>query len=191
MKSIELLGYHREDTGKKASRDLREEALVPCVLYGGENPVHFYSPMILFRDLVYTPEVFKVDLNIEGDEYKCIMQDIQFHPVSDMILHADFLQLFDDKPVKIEIPVKYVGTSPGVMQGGKLLSKLKKIKVKALPNNLPDFIEVDISDLDLGKSVKVSEIKAEGYEVMNGPLNPIASVEIPRALRSKQATSEE
>lgn len=191
MKNVEIIGYKRANLGKKESKDLRLEGNVPCVLYGGKEQVHFHSPMILFRDLVYTGDAHMVDLNIEGDKYSCILQDIQFHPVSEVILHADFLQMFDDKEVKMDIPVKFEGTAPGVIAGGKLISKLRKISVKALPANMPDFIPVDISKLALGKSVKVSEIKPENYEILNNPANTIATVEVPRALRGKGATTEE
>lgn len=191
MKNVEIIGYKRANLGKKESKDLRLEGNVPCVLYGGKEQVHFFSPMILFRDLVYTGDAHMVDLNIEGDKYSCILQDIQFHPVSEVILHADFLQMFDDKEVKMDIPVKFEGTAPGVIAGGRLITKLRKISVKALPANMPDFITVDISKLALGKSVKVSEIKAANYEILNNPANTIATVEVPRALRGKGATTEE
>lgn len=186
MKTVEIIGFKRANLGKKESKDLRAEGNAPCVLYGGGEQIHFYAPMILFRDLVYTPDAHLVDLNIEGKVYSCILQDIQFHPVSETILHADFLQLFEDKPVKMDIPVKYEGTAPGVIAGGRLISKLRKITVKALPADLPDYISVDISKLELGKSVKVSEVKPENFEILNNPLNSIATVEIPRALRGKQ-----
>lgn len=189
MKTLEIIGYKRETLGKTNAKELRREAHVPCVLYGGEEVLHFYTPMILFRDLVYTPEVHKIKLNLEGDLYNCILQDTQFHPVSEIILHADFLMLQDDKQVKMEVPVKFVGNSPGVQQGGRLVSKLKKIKVKALPKDLPEYIQVDISSLELGKSVKVKDIQPENYEIINSISNPIASVEIPRALRSKQGAA--
>lgn len=185
MKAVEIIGFKRANLGKKDAKSLREEANVPCVLYGGENQVHFYSPMILFRELVYTPEAHIVKLNIEGDEYDCILQDIQFHPVNEMILHADFLLLHQDKPVKMDVPVKFVGNSPGVQQGGKLVVKMKKAKIKALPKDLPDAITVDISDLALGKTVKVKDIKVEGFEILSSINNPVASIEIPRGLRGK------
>ncbi len=191
MKNLEIIGYKRANLGKKESKDLRLDGNVPCVLYGGKDQVHFYSPMILFRDLVYTGDAHMVELNIEGDKYNCILQDIQFHPVSEMILHADFLQMFDNKEVKMDIPVKYEGTAPGVIAGGRLISKLRKITVKALPANMPDFISVNISKLALGKSVKVGEVKPENYEILNNPATSIATVEIPRALRGKGATTEE
>ncbi|MDX5347207.1 MAG: 50S ribosomal protein L25/general stress protein Ctc [Hymenobacteraceae bacterium] len=187
MKTLEIIGFKRANLGKTEAKRLREESYVPGVLYGGEEQVHFYAPAILFRELIYTPEVHEVDLNIEGTHYRAILQDIQFHPVNEMILHADFLQLHEGKPVKIEVPVKMVGNSPGVMAGGKLVTKLRKLKVKALPANLPDFVEVDISGLELGKSIKVSKVKAENFEILTNPLAPVATVTIPRALKSAQA----
>jgi large subunit ribosomal protein L25 len=186
MKSIEIIGFKRANLGKTEAKLLRSESYVPCVLYGSGEQVHFKAPMILFRDLVYSPEVATVDLNIEGTIYKAILQDIQFHPVNEMIIHADFLELRDDKEVKMEVPVRYVGVSPGVLAGGKLVSKLRKLKVKALPANLPDFIDVDISDLELGRSVKVSKIQAKGYTILTNPSSPVATVAIPRALKQQQ-----
>jgi large subunit ribosomal protein L25 len=186
MKSLEIIGFKRANLGKAESRQLRLDGNVPCVLYGGEDQIHFYVPTFLFRDLVYTPEVHVAKLNIEGDLYDAVLQEIQYHPVSEMILHADFLLLQDDKPVKLEIPVKLNGNAPGVVKGGKLQLKLRTIKVKALPKNLPDNIEVDISNLELGKSIKVGDVKVEGVEILNSPLVTIATVEIPRALRGKK-----
>ena len=191
MKNVEIIGFKRANLGKKESKDLRLEGNVPCVMYGGKEQIHFYAPMILFRDLVYTGDAHMVDLNIEGTTYNCILQDIQFHPVSETILHADFLQLFDKRAVKMDIPVRFEGTAPGVIAGGKMITKLRKITVKALPADMPDYISVDISKLALGKSVKVSEITPGNYEILNNPANSIATVEIPRALRGKGATAEE
>lgn len=183
MKTVEIIGYKRANLGKASSKAIRNEGNVPCVLYGGKEQVHFYSPMYLFRELLYKPEVAFVKLNIEGEEYSAILQDIQYHPVNELILHADFLQLFEDKPIKLDIPIKFKGNSPGVVKGGKLTQKLRKATVKALPKNMPEFIEVDISDLELGKSVKVAKIKSENYEVLNSELVSIATIAIPRSLR--------
>lgn len=191
MKKVEIIGYKRANLGKAYAKQLRSEGNVPCVVYGTSEQVHFYTPMILFRDLVYTPESHIVDVNIEGDVHTCILQDIQFHPVSEYILHADFLELHKDKPVKLEIPIKFVGNAPGVVKGGKLITKLRKVKIKALPDNLPDYIEVDISELDLGKSVKVRDIKAENVEILNSPLVTIATIETPRALRGAEGAAAE
>ena len=186
MKTLEIIGFKRANLGKQQSKELRNESYVPGVLYGNGEQVHFYAPVILFRDLIYSPEVYEVDLNVEGTHYRAILQDAQFHPVNEMLLHVDFLQLQDDKPVKLDIPVKFVGTSPGVIAGGKLSVKLRALKVKALPANLPDYVEVDISDLELGKSIKVAKVKPENYEVLTNPNAPIATVTIPRALKSAQ-----
>jgi len=187
MKTLEIIGFKRANLGKQQSKELRNDSYVPGVLYGGSEQVHFYAPAIFFRDLIYTPEVHEVDLNIEGTHYKAILQDAQFHPVNEMLLHVDLLELQEDKPVKIDVPVKFVGVSPGVLAGGKLVTKLRSIKIKALPANLPDFVEVNISDLELGKSIKVSKIQAENYEILTNPNAPIATVTIPRALKSAQA----
>jgi len=180
METIEIIGYKRANLGKKNSNKLREEGNVPCVVYGGDEQIHFHAPMILFRDLVYTPGANFVKLNIEGIEKDVILQDIQFHPVSEVILHADFLELQDNKKVKMDIPVKIIGDSPGVQQGGKILIRIRKLSVMAYPKNMPEFVEVDISELQLGKSIKVEDILKEQYEILNSPLVSIVSVNIPR-----------
>ncbi|MEE3113147.1 MAG: 50S ribosomal protein L25, partial [Bacteroidota bacterium] len=144
-----------------------------------------------FRDLVYTPGANFVKLNIEGVEKDAILQDIQFHPVSETILHADFLELQDDKKVKMEIPVKFLGNSPGVLQGGKILTRIRKLSILAYPKNMPEFIEIDISHLELGKSVKVEDILSEQYEILNSPLVSVVSVNIPRVTIEEEIEEEE
>ncbi len=188
MKSLEIIGFKRANLGKVDAKQLREETNVPCVLYGGKEQVHFQTPAFLFRDLVYSGEVHTVDLTVEGKKFKCILQDIQFHPVNEMILHADFLELLDDKLVKMDIPVKLVGTAAGVINGGKLVPKLKKVTVKALPKHLPDFISVDISHLEVGKSVKVSDIKLDNFIVTNAKAIPLATVVSTRELKQAAET---
>ncbi|AHM58287.1 50S ribosomal protein L25/general stress protein Ctc [Flammeovirgaceae bacterium 311] len=185
MKTVEIIGYNRANLGKTESRDLRAQGSVPCVLYGGQDQIHFHTPAYLFKDLVYTPDAAFVKVNIEGKEFSAVLQDVQFHPVNEMILHADFLQLFEGKEVKMQVPVRTIGTSPGVVAGGKLIFKQRTLSVKALPKDMPDFIPVDISGLELGKSARVSEVKTENYQILNTPATPIATVEIPRALRGK------
>ncbi len=180
METIEIIGYKRANLGKQNSKKLRGEGNVPCVVYGGKEQIHFHSPMILFRDLVYTPGANFVKLNIEGVEKDAILQDIQFHPVSETILHADFLELQDDKKVKMEIPVKIIGNSPGVQQGGKILMRIRKLSLMAYPKNMPSFVEVDISELQLGKSIKVEELLNDQYDILNSPLVSVVSVNIPR-----------
>jgi large subunit ribosomal protein L25 len=191
MRTVEIIGYKRANLGKSDAKRLRVDSNVPCVLYGGKDQIHFYSPMILFRDLVYSPEPAYVKLNIEGEEYSAILQDIQFHPVSEIILHADFLLLTDDKPIKMDIPVKFTGTSPGVVAGGKLVIKLRNVRIKALPANMPESITMDISGISLGKSIKVASIDTTNFEILNNPRVTIASVEVPRALKGAEGEDEE
>jgi large subunit ribosomal protein L25 len=185
MKKHEIVGYKRANLGRTESATLRAEGYIPSVLYGNGEQVHFYAPTILFRQLLSTPDAYEVTLNIEGDEYKAILQETQFHPVSDMLLHADFLQIVDGKPLKIEVPVRFVGTAPGVQKGGKLVQKIRKLKLKGTAENIPDYVDVDINNLDLGKTIKVGQVTVEGVEILDSPSNPIASIEIPRSMRGK------
>ena len=178
MKTVEIIGYKRANLGKTEAKRLREEGMVPCVVYGGEKQIHFYAPMILFRELVYTDEAHFAMLTIEGEPepFEAILQDIQFHPVSEIIMHADFLQLFRGTPIKMSIPIRTTGTAPGIQQGGKLIRKIKFLSVRALPKNMPEYIEVDVSGLDLGKSVKVGELETGEYEILNSPLVTLAGI---------------
>jgi large subunit ribosomal protein L25 len=185
MKNLEIIGFKRANLGKAASKQMRREAVVPCVLYGGKSEQVFFSvPMIMFKNLVYTDKVHQVSLNIEGKIFQAVLQDIQFHPVNEIILHADFLLLDDNTPVKMEIPVKIVGASIGVQKGGKLLVKVKRLKVSALPKDMPDSIEVNVSSLDIGKSVKVGDLQSQKYTITNSPLVTIASIVTTRALKT-------
>ncbi len=191
MKTVEVIGYKRANLGKAESKQLREEGSVPCVLYGGKDQIHFHAPMILFRDIVYTPEARFVDLNIEGEKRRAILQDIQFHPVSEVILHADFLEIFSDKKIKMSIPVKPIGSPPGVQQGGKLMLKNRHLHVKALPDDMPEYVEIDVSNLNLGSTFRVYEVEAEDFEILNNPRVTIAMVNIPRGARDFDSLDEE
>ncbi|WP_424961201.1 50S ribosomal protein L25/general stress protein Ctc [Ekhidna sp.] len=188
MKTVEIIGYKRANLGKTEAKRLREEGMVPCVVYGGDHQIHFYAPMILFRDLVYTDEAHFALLTIEGEPepFEAILQDVQFHPVSEIIMHVDFLQLFRGTPIKMNIPVHTTGTAPGIQQGGKLIRKVKYLQIKSLPKNMPEYIEVDVSGLGLGKSIKVGELEVGEYEILNSPLVTIAGIEVPRALKGKE-----
>ena len=183
MKTLEIIGYKRANLGKSESKKLREEGNVPCVIYGGEEQVHFHAPMILFRPLVYSPEIYFVELNIEGKKFNCILQDIQFHPVSEMILHVDFMELHDGKPIKMNVPVKFFGDSPGIRAGGKLMVNTRTLLVRALPKDMPESIELDISEIQLGQTIKVKEVETDNFEIQNSPQVSIASVSIPRAAK--------
>lgn len=191
MKTVEIIGYKRANLGKSEAKRLRAEANVPCVVYGGEEQIHFYAPAFQFRELVYTDEAHFVQLNIDGQEFRAILQDIQFHPVSEIILHADFLQLFDGKPVKMEIPIHFEGTAAGVTKGGTLVKKRRKLRVKALPKDMPDFITVDITELDFHRAIKIGEVKTDNFELLDTPIASIAVVEVPRALKAKSEDEEE
>lgn len=183
MKTIEIIGYRRANLGKSESKRIREEGNVPCVLYGGDNQVHFHSPMILFRDLVYTNEAHFVHLNIEGEECKAILQEVQFHPVSEILLHADFLRISEDRKIKMEIPVRLAGIAPGVSKGGALIRKRATLKVYGFPKDMPDHIDVDVSGLDFHHAVKVGDMQMNGLEFLDPKAAAIAAVEVPRAAK--------
>ena len=181
MKSLEINGKLREVTGKKDSKKLRAGGLVPCVLYGGDAVTHFYVPFGDFRPLIYTPEVFVVNLNIEGKVYPSILQEIQWHPVEEQILHIDFLQIIENKPVKLELPVNILGTAKGSKVGGKLKVALRKIKVKGLVKDLPDSLNVDVTNLDLGQSIKVGDIAINGVQLLASKSSVVVTVSVTRA----------
>lgn len=180
MKKIEISGSLREKVGKKEAAKLRKQKAVPCILYGGDEQVYFSTDALSFKDLVYTPDAHQVKLKVDGKEYNAVLQDIQFHPVDEVILHADFLEIFPDKPVAMEIPVKITGSSKGVIKGGKLHLKQRKLKVKGLPDKLPQAIPIDITELDIGDGVKVSEIDMEGVTFLNAPNSVVVSVKLTR-----------
>ena len=191
MKTVEIIGYKRANLGKTESKKLRDKSFVPCVVYGGKEQIHFSAPMILFRDVVYTPEARFIKLNIEGEIIKAILQDIQFHPVSEVILHADFLELFDDKPIKMSIPVITQGIAPGIQSGGKLIMKMPRLMIKSLPQDMPESIDVDISKLELSKTIKVGDLAPQKYEVLTNPMVSICSVNVPRVMKGQTEEEEE
>jgi large subunit ribosomal protein L25 len=190
MKTVEIIGFKRANLGKSSSKESRDNGHVPAVMYGGKEQVHFEVPTILFKDIVYTPNAHLVDLNIEGSKHLCILQEVQFHPVNDMIIHADFMEVSDKKPVKMEVPLRLIGTAEGVLAGGKLVQKLRKIKVRALPKDLPDFVELEVSGLALGKSIRVGDIKSGSFDILNSKSVTVATIEIPRALKGKTGEAE-
>lgn len=168
MKSITINGSQRESVGKKATKALRNAGQVPCVLYGGDKPVHFSAEELAFSKLVYTPNAHTVVIALEnGEKFNAILQDIQFHPVTDRILHVDFYQLFEDKEISMDIPVVFIGNSRGVKNGGVLRKNRRSLRVKALPVNLPDFIEADITPLKIGNKLYVTELLNDAYKIMH------------------------
>ncbi len=182
MKSITINGSQRESVGKKATKALRNAGQVPCVLYGGDKPVHFNAEELAFSKLVYTPNAHTVVISLDnGDEFNAVLQDIQFHPVTDRILHIDFYQLFEDKQISMEIPVHFVGNSKGVKAGGVLRKNARKLRVKALPKNLPDFIEIDITDLKIGAKLYVTALENEAYKILHTDNTVVCQIKRARA----------
>ena len=182
MKSITIKGSERESVGKVATKALRNAGAVPCVLYGGNQAVHFSAEEKAFKNLIYTPNAHTVVIDLgKGKSFNAVLQDIQVHPVSDKILHIDFFQLFDDKEITMEVPVKIIGKSKGVMAGGDLRLNTRKLKVRALPKNLPDFIEADITPLDMGNKLYVTKLAAENYKILHPDNTVVCQVRISRA----------
>ena len=168
MKSITINGSQRESVGKKSTKALRNAGQVPCVVYGGDKPLHFSAPELAFSKLVYTPDAHTVVIALDnGETVNAIMQDIQFHPVTDRIIHVDFYQIFDDKEITMNIPVRVTGTSKGVLNGGNLRRPYRKLRVKAIPSNLPDFIEIDITPLKIGSKLYITELQNDAYKLLH------------------------
>jgi large subunit ribosomal protein L25 len=186
MKSIAISGSPRENVGKRDAKELRYQGLVPAVLYGGPTQTHFAVSAADLRAVVYTPVVHFIDIEVAGVKSQAIIKDMQFHPLTEQLIHIDFLLLDEKKPVTIEIPVKLTGTSPGVKVGGKLVQKLRKLRVKALPNDHLDNIEVSIEALEVGKSVKVNEINIPNLTITNAQEDTVVSVTTSRALRQAE-----
>jgi large subunit ribosomal protein L25 len=182
MKSITIKGSERESVGKVSTKALRNAGAVPCVLYGGDQPVHFSADEKAFKNLVYTPNAHTVVIEVgTGKTFNAVLQDIQVHPVSDKILHLDFYQLFDNKEVTMEVPVRIVGTSPGVLLGGVLRLNQRKLKVKALPANLPDFLDADITPLEMGNKIYVTALANDKYKILHPDNTVVCQVRISRA----------
>ena len=191
MKSLAISVKERENVGKSSSKALRNQGKVPCVLYGGEKQVCFYAHENDLRKLVYTSDVFLVELDIEGQSTKCVMQEIQFHPVTDKILHIDFLEVFDDKEVTVEIPVILNGMSIGVRNGGNLLFRRNKIITRAIPADLPDAIEVDISELRIGQFIYIKDLRSEKYSFLAPDNAVVVGVKTARAAIEEEVEEEE
>lgn len=187
MKTVALTGELRSELGSKSSRALRNEGKVPCVLYGGSELVHFFIYSPDFKNLVYTPNMYKVQLTIEGKKYQAILQDMQFHPVNEAIIHADFLLVDDKKQVTVSIPVKVTGNSPGVRSGGKLIQKVQRLKVKGLISNIPDSVDVNIDTLDLGQSIKIKQISIPNIDILDSKDNAIVTVKMTRNVVKEEA----
>ncbi len=189
MKTITIEGQLRTETGKKATHQLRSQGLVPGVIYGGAQEVNFSAPVLAFKHLVYTPEFQVAEIKVDGKSYRTILKDIQFDKVTDALNHIDFLELVEDRKVVATLPIKLTGTAVGVKEGGKLVSKLKTLKVKSLPRDLRENIEVDITNLALNANIRVEDVKTDNMEILNSPRIPIASVVMTRQLKQEEANA--
>jgi len=190
MKSITINGSQRESVGKVATKALRNAGKVPCVLYGGDKPVHFSAEEKAFKNLVYTPNVYTAKIELDNGSFAAVLQDIQFHPVSDKIIHIDFYQIYDDKPLTMEIPVKLTGKSKGVSIGGSLRQNLRKIKVKALPAKLPDYLEADITELEIGNKLYITDLENDGLAFLHPDNTVVAQVRMSRNASKEEEETE-
>lgn len=187
MKTITIEGQLRTGFGKSATRQLRSEDKVPAVIYGGAQEINFYADAADFKNVVYTPDFAVIEVKVDGKSYNCVLKDLQFDKVSDKLNHVDFLELVDDKKVMVTLPLKFVGTPAGVKAGGKLVVKIKSLKVKVLPKYLRENIELDMSNLELNGNIRVEDVKAENMEIMNSPRIPIASITMTRQLKQEES----
>ena len=189
MKSITIEGQLRTETGKKATRQLRSQDMVPGVIYGGEKEISFSAPSMAFKTFVYTPEFQQAEIKLNGKTYNCILKDLQFDKVTDKLIHIDLMELVEDKKVIADIPIKFTGVSKGVKEGGHLIIKMKSLKVKSLPKHLKEQIEVDITNLELNGNIRVEDVKEANYEILNSPRIPIASVTMTRQLKQEETAA--
>ena len=185
MKVTEIVGFNRANLGRQSAQELRAEGMVPGILYGGKEQISFYAPVYLFRPLIYTTDVYQIKLTIDGKEYTAILQDKQFHPVNDTLVHVDLLEIDPDKVITTFIPIRLTGTAKGAKQGGKLVHSLRKLKVKGAAKLIPDFVNLDVTELGLGKSIRVKSIELPELTIIDPAANPVATVTISRALRGQ------
>ena len=189
MKSITIEGQLRTEYGKSATRQLRLEEKVPAVIYGGAKEINFAALATDFKKFVYTPEFMVITANVAGESYTCVLKDLQFDKVSDKLIHVDFLELVENKKVTVTLPLKLIGTPVGVKAGGKLVVKIKSLKVKLLPKDLVEFIELDVTNLELNGNIRVEDVKSANMEIMNSPRIPIASITMTRQLKQEEAAT--
>lgn len=189
MNTITIEGQLRTGFGKSATRQLRSQELVPGVIYGGAKEVNFTAPAAAFKNLIYTPSFQLVDLKVDGQSYKCILKDLQFDKITDKLIHIDLLELVEGKKVVADIPLNFTGVAQGVKDGGRLVTKMKSLKVKTFPKYLKENIEVPIDDLELNGNIRVEDVNEEHYEIMNSPRIPIASVVLTRQLKQEEAAA--
>jgi large subunit ribosomal protein L25 len=191
MKTIEIVGSLRTELGKKGSRKIRKEGNVPCVIYGGKQNIHFHAHENSFRNLIYTPDAHLVNLNIDGKEHRAFLKEVQFHPVTDKIEHIDFIEVFDNKPIIISLPIKITGESAGVKAGGKLRIKKRHLKVKGFANDIPEYLPVDVTNVKIHQSVKVGDLSFDKIELIDSKISTILSVATSRVVQKEEVEGPE
>ena len=189
MKTVQLSGSARTNVGKVDAKELRAKGHVPCVIYGGNEQIHFHADERAFKPVIYTPNAHIVEINLDGKVYKTVLQEAQYHRINDKLIHADFLQIVDGKPVTVNIPVKLVGQSEGVKKGGKLVLKLRKLKARGIAQELPDSIDLNIDKLDIGNSISVGDISIPGVTLLNAKNVSVVAVNTTRAAAAAEATT--
>ena len=182
MRTVSMSGSLRGNVGKKDAKRLRKEGLVPCVLYGQKEQLHFFTQEKQFKDIIYTPKACFVELNIDGQKHMSLVQEVQYHPVSDSIMHVDFYEFANDKPVMLSIPIELTGTSPGVLKGGKLQQKVRKVKISALPDKMPEKLIIDITPLEINDAVRVKNVQSDDFKVLLPENNVLVIVNQTRAV---------
>jgi large subunit ribosomal protein L25 len=180
MKTVSMSGSPRANVGKKDAKALRSEGLVPCVIYGGKEQIHFSTPETSFKHIVFTPDVCFIEVELKGKKYLTILQDIQYHKVSDSVLHADLFELHEDKPITLPVPVVYTGSSPGVLKGGKLVKSIRKVKINALPKNMPETLTIDLGQLEIGDMVKIGAIATNNFTIVDNLNTTVCAVKTTR-----------
>ena len=190
MNSVSLSGSLRENVGKKDAKKLRAQGLVPCVIYGNGREVRFYTEAKSFKTILFTPETYIIDFTIDGQVYRTILQDIQYHPISDEVLHADFLEVTEEKPITVTLPVRTEGTSPGVMRGGKLKVRIPRLKVKGLIKDLPAFVMVNISELNVNQAIRVKDVVIENVTPLVAANNIVCDVKAKKSAVTEEETEE-
>jgi large subunit ribosomal protein L25 len=190
MKTVSMSGSPRANVGKKDAKTLRSAGLVPCVIYGGKEQIHFSTPETSFKQIVFTPDVCFVEVDLNGKKYLTILQDIQYHKVSDSVLHADLFELSENKPITLSVPVVYQGSSPGVLKGGKLEKNLRKIKVSALPKHMPETLTIDLGTLEIGDMIKIGSIATNNFTIVDNPSTTVCAVKTTRNVVSDAPAEE-
>ncbi len=191
MKTIQISAEKRTELGKKSTRDLRKADHVPCVMYGGAEVLHFHAHENDFRHIVYTPTAFLVELNLGGEVHKAVMQELQFHPVTDKLFHIDFVEVFDDKPVTVELPITLTGAAIGIKNGGKARQRRRVLKVRGLAANLPDVLEIDITDIEIGEVIKIGDLTYDNLEILDPSRSMIFAVVSSRISKGMEMGEEE